>query len=84
MERSAYLATFWRRGRYFRTYPAYVEDEVRAALGQSGTFERGPRALFARGTRDDDAPAFVVEDGHYAYLFARRLAARLATGAGSG
>ena len=28
MERSAYLATFWRRGRYYRTYPAYVEDEV--------------------------------------------------------
>jgi putative intracellular protease/amidase len=86
MERSAYLATFWRRGRYFRTYPTYVEDEVRAALGEGGTFERGPRALFARGSRDDDRPAFVVEDGHYlsarwpgdAYLFARRLLARLA------
>src|SRR5580658_1717172 len=32
MERSAYLATAWRLGRYYRTYPAYVEDEVRAAL----------------------------------------------------
>ena len=29
---SAYLATAWRLGRYYRTYPAYVEDEVRAAL----------------------------------------------------
>jgi len=90
MERSAYLATFWRRGRYYRTYPAYVEEEVRAALGDGGTFERGPRALFARGTRDDDAPAFVVEDGRYlsarwpgdAYLFARRLIDRLSAGSG--
>ena len=32
MERSAFLTTAWRLGRYYRTYPAYVEDEVRAAL----------------------------------------------------
>jgi deglycase len=83
MERSAYLATFWRRGRYFRTYDAYVEDEV---VASGTTFERGPRALFARGTRDDDSAAFVVEDGNYvsgrwpgdAYLIARRLLDRLA------
>jgi hypothetical protein len=31
MERLAYLATAWRLGRYYRTYPAYVEDEVKAA-----------------------------------------------------
>jgi putative intracellular protease/amidase len=85
MERSAYLATFWRRGRYYRTYPAYVEDEVRAALASPDDFLRGPRALSARGTRDDDGPAFVVEDGAYvsarwpgdAYLFAKKLLARL-------
>ncbi|MGO9219947.1 MAG: hypothetical protein ACLP5E_19615 [Streptosporangiaceae bacterium] len=29
---SVYLATAWRMGRYYRTYPAYVEDEVKAAL----------------------------------------------------
>jgi putative intracellular protease/amidase len=85
MERGAYLATFWRRGRYYRTYPAYVEDEVVAALARPEHFERGPRELSRRGTRDDDSPAFVVEDGHYlsarwpgdAYLFAKRLIARL-------
>ncbi len=85
MERSAYLATAWRLGRYYRTYPAYVEDEVRAALADPGDFARGPRTLFARGTADDDGPAFVVEDGTYvsarwpgdAYLFARRFAERL-------
>ena len=85
MERSAYLATFWRRGRYYRTYPAYVEDEVRAALETAEHFERGPKELSKRGTREDDTHAFVVEDGRYvsarwpgdAYLFAKKLIARL-------
>jgi len=85
MERSAYLATFWRRGRYYRTYPAYVEDEVRAALARPEDFERGPKELSKRGTRDDDGPAFVVEDGRYisgrwpgdAYLITKKLLARL-------
>jgi putative intracellular protease/amidase len=87
MERSAYLATFWRRGKYYRTYPAYVEDEVRTALAVPDDFERGPRELSKRGTRDDDSPAFVVEDGRYvsarwpgdAYLIARKLIERLAS-----
>jgi len=85
MERSAYLLTFWRLGRYYRTYPAYVEDEVRAALASPDDFARGPKVYSARGTRDDDGPAFVVEDGAYvsarwpgdSYLLARRLLARL-------
>lgn len=88
MERAAFLATFWRRGRYYRTYPAYVEDEVSAALAAPGDFQRGPRELSRRGTRDEDGPAFVVEDGAYvsarwpgdAYLFAKKLIARLAPG----
>ena len=41
MERSAFITTAWRLGRYYRTYPAYVEDEVRNAL-------RGPCRLRAR------------------------------------
>ena len=85
MERAAFLSTFWRRGRYYRTYPAYVEDEVRAALARPEDFETGPRELTKRGTRDDDTPAFVVEDGRYvsarwpgdAYLIAKKLLARL-------
>jgi putative intracellular protease/amidase len=80
MERSAYLATAWRLGRYYRTHPAYVEDEVRAALADpDAQFRRGPVTLSARGTAADDRPAFVVRDGNYvsarwpgdAYLFAR-------------
>lgn len=79
LERSGYLLTGWRLGRYYRTYRAYVQDEVVDALGPDGEFVRGPRTLTARGTRDDDTPAFVVEDGSYvsarwpgdAYLFAK-------------
>ena len=85
MERSAYLATFWKLGRYYRTYDAYVEEEVRAALAQSDDFVRGPFEMSTRGTDTDDAAAFVVEDGSYvsarwpgdAYLFAKKLMARL-------
>lgn len=80
MERSAYLATGWRLGRYYRTYPAYVEDEVKASLRSPGQFLRGPRST-ARGSATDDSHAFVVQDGSYlsarwpgdAYLFARRF-----------
>ncbi|MBK9034148.1 MAG: DJ-1/PfpI family protein [Myxococcales bacterium] len=86
MERSAYLLTFWKLGRYYRTYPAYVEDEVKAALADPARqFERGPRTTTQRGTRDDDDATFVVEDGRYvsarwpgdAYRFARAFLARL-------
>jgi putative intracellular protease/amidase len=84
MERSAYLATAWRLGRYYRTYPAYVQDEVVGVLADGAQFEVGPRGT-KRGTRTDDGPAFVVEDGNYvsarwpgdAYLFAKRFIARL-------
>ncbi|SEG95428.1 Putative intracellular protease/amidase [Actinacidiphila yanglinensis] len=81
MERTAYWTTAWRLGRYYRTYPAYVEEEVRGALTDpAAQFERGPRVLTRRGREDDDTHAFVVEDGNYlsarwpgdAHLFARR------------
>ena len=85
MERSAYLMTAWRLGRYYRTYPAYVEDEIRLAFREPGDFARGPRVLYKRGTAEDDAPTFVVEDDNYvsgrwpgdAYLFAKRFLERL-------
>ncbi|MEU8980026.1 type 1 glutamine amidotransferase domain-containing protein [Streptomyces sp. NPDC048309] len=91
MEPTAYFTTAWRLGRYYRTYPAYVEDEVRAALADPATqFARGPRTLTRRGTALDDTHAFVVQDGHYlsarwpgdAYLFGRRYLALLRSTAG--
>lgn len=82
-----FFSTFWRRGRYYRTYPAYVEDEVRVALASQADFVRGPRNLSKRGTADDDTHAFVVEVGRYmsgrwpgdAYLLAKKLIERLAS-----
>jgi putative intracellular protease/amidase len=86
LERTAYFLTAWRRGRYYRTYPAYVEDEVRAALATPQDFDRGPRVMTRRGTDDDDGPAFVVRDGNYlsarwpgdSYRIAKDLVERLA------
>lgn len=88
MERSAYWLTAWKLKRYYRTYEAYVEEEVRAALEVPDTqFIRGPVVLARRGTEEDDRAAFVVEDANYvsarwpgdAYLFARRFGARVAS-----
>jgi putative intracellular protease/amidase len=80
MERGAYYLTAWKLGRYYRTYPAYVEDEVRAALADSSQFVRGPRTQ-RRGTATDNSAAFVVQDDRYlsarwpgdAYLFAEQF-----------
>ncbi|RNL78687.1 type 1 glutamine amidotransferase domain-containing protein [Nocardioides marmorisolisilvae] len=84
LERSGYLLTAWKLGKYYRTYPEYVEDEVVANLANPAQFERGPRET-TRGTRTDHTHAFVVEDGNYvsarwpgdAYLFAEKFIALL-------
>ncbi|HET6151698.1 MAG TPA: type 1 glutamine amidotransferase domain-containing protein [Marmoricola sp.] len=84
MERGGYFLTAWKLGRYYRTYPLYVEDEVAQNLADPSQLERGPRGT-KRGTATDDTHAFVVEDGNYvsarwpgdAYLFVRRFMAKL-------
>jgi len=86
MEKVAYYLTAWKLGRYYRTYDAYVEDEVTSALENASQFERGPLTLMKHGVANSDAGAFVVEDGSYvsarwpgdAYLFARKIIDRLA------
>jgi putative intracellular protease/amidase len=65
LERTAYYLTAWRRGRYYRTYPAYMQDEVTAALDSPAQFERGPLELSRRDTATDDGPAFVMRDRNY-------------------
>jgi putative intracellular protease/amidase len=87
MEKLAYYLTSWKRGRYYRTYDLYVEEEVKSALADPSHFKRGPINLGSHATRDDDKNAFVVEDGKSylsarwpgdAYLFAKKLIERLA------
>jgi len=86
MEALAFALTAWKLGRYYRTYPAYVEDEVRAAVAAPEQFRRGPLTLGTKGTASDDRAAFVCEDGAYlsarwpgdAHLLGRRLVAQLA------
>jgi putative intracellular protease/amidase len=85
MERTAYLLTAWKLGRYYRTYDAYVEDEVKEALRDPSQFERGPFTLTSHGTAANDEAAFVVEDDTYvsarwpgdAFLFAKKIVERL-------
>ncbi|MEO8876560.1 MAG: type 1 glutamine amidotransferase domain-containing protein [Polyangiaceae bacterium] len=86
MEQAAYFLTAWKLGKYYRTYPEYVEDEVKGALNDpKAQFQVGPRNLTKKGTAADSTHAFVVEDGRYvsarwpgdAYLFAEKFAERL-------
>jgi putative intracellular protease/amidase len=79
MERIAWSLTAWKLGGYYRTYPAYVQDEVTQALHDVSRFVRGPLTLHKRGTAVSDSAAFAVRDGNYlsarwpgdAYLFAK-------------
>ena len=79
-ERAAYLLTSWKLGRYYRTYPTYVEDEVKSQLRDPARqFQRGPLALAQRDSDTNPSPGFVVVDRNYvsarwpgdAYTFAR-------------
>ncbi len=84
MELAAHALTFMKLGRHYRTYDAYLEDEVTALLDDPGQFERGPIVLSARPNPEQ---GFVVEDGNYlsarypgdAWELARRLMSKLDT-----
>ena len=76
LERLGAVGVSWKRGYSLRTYPGYVEDEVRAALADPDRdFERGPLPT----------TPWALEDGNYvsarwfgdAEVFARRFLERL-------
>jgi len=84
MELVGWLLTCVYLGRYFRTYPLTVEDEVRTALAASTDFIRGPMMI----RRDSPAHlriGFTVRDRNYlsarwpgdAHLFAHDFATML-------
>jgi protease I len=77
------LTAIW-LGNYYRTYPTWVEDEVRAALATAADFIKGPLAI-ARDAPGRLGAGFTVRDGNYlsarwpgdAHRFANEFAAML-------
>lgn len=75
LERIAYYITFWKLGKYYRTYPAYVQDEVKDCLQDKGNFKTGGNQF----------KPYVCVDGNLitarwpkdAYLFAETLISKL-------
>ena len=75
LERLGYYLTAWRLGDYYRTYPAYVQDEVAAALKEKADFREGGSIR----------KPFVFEDGSLitarypedAHLFAEKLVSKI-------
>ncbi len=64
MELTAWALTCTWLGRYYRTYPMTVEDEVTAALANPTDFLRGPLGT-TRDRSEDLAAGFTVRDGNY-------------------
>lgn len=52
LERSAYFATFWKLGKYYRTYPEYVQDEIVRNLASRKQFLTGRAAWLPFAVRD--------------------------------
>lgn len=75
LERIAYYITFWKLGKYYRTYPAYVQDEVKDCLQDKENFKTGGNQF----------KPYVCEDGNLvtarwpkdAFLFAEKIIERL-------
>ncbi len=84
MELTAWALTCTWLGRYYRTYPITVQDEVTSALASPTDFLRGPMST-ARDQPSDLSPGFTVRDGNYlsarwpgdAHRFASEFAAML-------
>jgi putative intracellular protease/amidase len=74
LERAAYYVSAWKLGDYYRTYPAYVQDEVCEKLANKNQFKTG-----------NPMKPMVVEDGNLvtarwpldAYLYAETLISKL-------
>ena len=82
MELGAYVLTFMKHGRHYRTYDEFLESEVKSLLASPKDFEHG-RVGLSEVPKPEQG--FVVEDGNYlsarfpgdAWVFGRRLAERV-------
>jgi len=87
MELMAWALTALWLGRYYRTYPVTVQDEVSAALASPDDFVAGPTST-RRDTPSSLDAGFTVRDGNYlsarwpgdAHRFANEFAAMLGQG----
>lgn len=76
LEKIAYYITAWKMGDYYRTYPEYTEDEIRAGLRSPEQFKTGYFNFFKPFVCEDDnlITARWPED---ARLLGERLVAKL-------
>lgn len=80
-EVGAWLLTKPYMGDYFRTYPEWVEDEVRRAIGPDGTWEPGPfLPIHGKGFTVKDGALITARWPGDAQAFADALVAHLAGG----
>lgn len=76
LERAAYYSTFWKLGKYYRTYPEYVQHEVTRNLASKKDFIAGDAPWKAFALRDRNViTARYPKD---AELFAAEIIAALA------
>jgi putative intracellular protease/amidase len=54
LERTGYYLTAWRLGKYYRTYPEYVQDEITRNLASKKDFQTGRAAWIAFAVRDGE------------------------------
>ncbi len=64
LERSGWALTCLWMGRYYRTYPQLLQDEVVSRLARPQDFLPGPPAT-KRDSPSNLTPGFVVQDGNY-------------------
>lgn len=75
LERLAYYITFWKLGNYYRTYPAYVQDEVKQNLANKQQFETGGNPFVPYVCVDDNL--ITARWPKDAFLFANTIIAQL-------
>jgi putative intracellular protease/amidase len=71
LERTAYYLTFWKLGKYYRTYPEYVEDEIKNVLKDKNNFRHGssPSTPFVCSDRNLVSSRWPKD----AYVYAEKL-----------